>query len=155
MVFQGADSLLAGTAIDGQLQVDRLRVKRLAPGDVRGTEKRQRRHIERGGEVPRSGIGRDQQARVTNRRLRQTDAERFVRQADDLRMRNLGNDALRGRAFARAADDQDRSAKFVRQPASQFDEVFRRPILGRAEGTTRVECDVIGGISSRMSFPKV
>ena len=137
----GQTGTLAGAAGDAVLEVDGPRVVRPRPGDVRRTEEAQHRHVERRGEVPGAGIRRHQQRGPADARLREPEAQRLVRQADDPRMTGLGHDLPRRIPLARPADHQDGHPRLVGQPARERGEVPGGPRLGRAEGPARVQAD--------------
>ena len=142
MMSQRTNTPLTRPTVDGQLQVRGLGMKRLAPSAVRRAEERDRRHVECRREVSRSRIGRDQQVGMSNRDLRDSNAEWLVGQTDNLRMLHVCYDALCDGSFIRPADDEHRSSKIDGDAASQFREVFYWPILCSSESATGVETNV-------------
>ena len=94
-MFERTRSLLTRPAGNGQWQVNRLRMEGFAPSDVRRAEERDGRNIECRRKMSRPGVGRDQQAGVTNRGFGETDAAHFAGQTDGSRMRDFRNN-LRG-----------------------------------------------------------
>ena len=80
MMFQGTGSTLAGTAVEFVLQMNGTSVESFTPGNVRRAEQSDDRHVERGREMTRSRIGRDQQIAMFDGCFGQPQAQRFIGQ---------------------------------------------------------------------------
>ena len=111
------------------------------PGDVRRPEEGQHGDPERGGEVSRPRVGRDQQRRAPDAGLRQADREGLIGQADDSGVGGPGRDLAGRVAFARPADDEHGESRLVGEAMRQAREVLHRPVLGRTERPPRVQAD--------------
>ena len=106
VVPQRANALLTGRAGEVELQMLGTRVMVLTPGDVRGSENRDRRNIERRGKVTRPTVGRYEQATATNAGLAESEAERFFGQAFHTIVIRARRDLMSQRSFAWSAKHQ-------------------------------------------------
>ena len=134
-------SLLARTALDVDLQVNRIGRKCLAPGDMRRPKQRHHRYAEWGGKMAWSGIGADKQFRVFHRDFRQADIDGDIRQRNNTRMIRNPDNAARFVPFRGTAQNEHGFTKFRSQPAGQDAERFRRPMFGGTKRPPRVERD--------------
>ena len=103
MMSQRAHALLARTAFNVDLQVDRFGVERFTAGNVRGTEECDDGNTKRRRKVPRTRIGGDQQGSVLDSGLRQPQTRSNLGQADNTPMPGTTSDGARFVPFVRTA----------------------------------------------------
>ena len=135
---QRAVSLLAGAAVEFQLQVLGFVVAGFAPGDVSWTEEGNDGLVECRSEVPGSRVGGDQQFGFTDRGFGETNAQLGIHQAEDCGMVRGLSDPASVVAFGGAANDQDGLLQIGGDSASEFRKVFPGPVLRGSECATGI-----------------
>lgn len=91
--------------------------------------------------MPRTGVGGDKQLGLFHGGFRESEAEFFLGEVEDVRMIGVSGDLSRDVAFRGAAQDQNRLAKFQNDFSCQISKLFRGPMFGRSEGSSGIEAD--------------
>ena len=141
MMAAGAGALLAGAAVDADLQVLGQIVMGFAPGDMRRAEQRDDRHVERLSEMARTGIRGDEQLAVADGGFGQSETEVFIGQAEDFRAGGFADDHAHIVPLGRAADDEHGFVELIDDPLRERREVFHGPVLGGTKRAAGVETD--------------
>ena len=132
---------LARATFDLDLQMDGVRVVRIAPALMRGPEDRHHGNAERLGEVPRAGVGRHEHFGARMAALVRPMLVPKVRQADDPLARRQVDDLPRLLALGGAAQYQYRPAQMIDNAPGQVGEILRRPVLGCPERSPWIETE--------------
>ena len=140
MAFR-ADRSLARSARYPMKYMPRLRMIGAGPGDVRRPEQRDDRRLKGRREVPRAGVGRDQERRPADASLGESDTKRLIGQADNVAWPAAATISRRRFALVRSAKYQDRHTGRVGQSPRQFGEMGHGPVLGGTECPAGVQAN--------------